>query len=840
MAVCVNCTTLLPDGSHFCSHCGTPVPGRGEPSTPLTPQAQEIFDRLRDATAGRYEILSELGRGGMAIVFLGYQRSLDRQIAIKVLLPFLAFDNELVERFLREARTQGKLDHPSIIKVYEVYNEGGLTFFTMPYVGGPSLRTFLQQRERPPIATVHRYLCQAADALAYAHRRGVIHRDVKPDNMIIDAERDCVILTDFGIAKAMGAATTLTTPGDLLGTPQYMAPEQGEGKADLDGRADQYSLGLIGWEMLAGERPFEADSLAELMYKHRFEEPDSLDGRCPEAPAPLRGAIMRAIRKDRDDRFPSMEQFLAVLESCGDLSSMAEDRTEPMSPLIGEEKTVRVSTPPTGESSTARPGAGAVILPRTGGAEPRAAAAPDGVVAGAGEVVGVGATAADRPTRRKRLALAGLAVIAAAIAGLLVLGPLELPFVRSATRTPASSGLVTPPPEADDAGGAEASGGETAAGGAEGGGDPQLAERTPEDAADVSGGRAVPVETDAVDAAGRARATQARDRASAAAGSVRAAGVGGQFAAELSELDRRMRAAGNELEAGAFDRATSQFAQLVRDYSELAGSAAARGRETAVAALSERFYPERLAELDRRRASADAQLQASRFDAARSEYLALTAAYQTLAGQANQAARPEAVSAAQRVADQRAEAVRRGAQSQASERFGSADALRAQAQQQLNAGQSSEALGLFEQAERSFAQLVAELPSSPPVAEAGGGARSKATAEEQIAGLIERFRELFQREEMGRIRAELFNGEIPRQDARFLNFVFQSADEINVTRSQTRNLTVRGATASAELKLEMRFRQARTRESRQQNIDFRMRFAQSPGGWRLEALGVRR
>ncbi len=833
MAVCVNCTTLLPDGSHFCSHCGTPVPGRGEPSTPLTPQVQEIFDRLRDATAGRYEILSELGRGGMAIVFLGYQKSLDRQIAIKVLLPFLAFDKELVERFLREARTQGKLDHPSIIKVYEVYNEGGLTFFTMPYVGGPSLRTFLQQQERPPFATVHRYLCQAADALAYAHRRGVIHRDVKPDNMVIDAERDCVILTDFGIAKAMGAATTLTTPGDLLGTPQYMAPEQGEGKADLDGRADQYSLGLIGWEMLAGERPFEADSLAELMYKHRFEEPASLNQRCPEAPAPLRAAIMQAIHKEREDRFASMEQFLAVLESCGDLSGVADDRTEPMPRVIGEETTVRVATPPTGEPAAARPGAGAVIRPKTGDARSRPAAAED--LAARGKVAGVGPTAR-RPTGRKRLALAGLAVAATAIAGLVVLGPLDLPFGGGTTETLTSGGLVSPPPEAEGAGDAETSGGETAAGDTEGAGDPQPAEGTP--TANVSGDPGTPVEAEPVDAAARARAARARDRAAAAAGSVRAAGLGGLFAAELSELDRRLRSAESELESGAFDRATNQFTQLVRDYTELAGSAAARQRETAVAALSQRFYAERLADLDQRLASAGAQVQASRLDAARSEYLALTADYQTLAGQANQAAKGEAVNAAQRVAGQRAEAVRRGAPSQASERFGSADALRAQAQQKLNAGQGSEALSLFEQAERSFAQLVSELPSAPPVSEEGGG--PTATAEEQIAGLIERFRDLFQREELGRIRTELFRGEMPRQDSRILNFVFESADEINVTRTQTRNLTVRGASASAEVKFDMRFRQSRTREPRQQDIDFRMRFAQGPGGWRLEALGARR
>ncbi len=840
MAVCVNCTTLLPDGSHFCSHCGTPVPGWGEPSTPLTPQVQEIFDRLREATAGRYEILSELGRGGMAIVFLGSQKSLDRRIAIKVLLPFLAFDNELVERFLREARTQGKLDHPSIIKVYEVYNEGGLTFFTMPYVGGSSLRMLLERHARPPLATVHRYLCQAADALAYAHRRGVIHRDVKPDNMVIDAERDCAILTDFGIAKALGAATTLTTPGDLLGTPQYMAPEQGEGKADLDGRADQYSLGLIGWEMLAGERPFEADSLAELMYKHRFEEPASLDEVRPDTPAPLRAAIMRSIRKDREDRFPTMEQFLATLESCGDLSAAAEDRTEPMPVVIGEEPTVGVATPPTRESAAERPEPGEVILPRTAGIGSKPAVSGEGVAAQAAK----GAGRAARPRgKRKLLGFAGLAVAVTAIAGFVVFGPSDLPFLGETSQPAASQGLVSPPASAAAEGaGEEGTSGEEAPASTpevEGAADPQLAVGTPQGEAEASGERSTPVETDPADAAARARARQAGDRAAAAERAVRSAGVGGLFAAELSELERRLRSAENELAGGAHDRAYSLFSQLERDYGELAGAAAAQQRENALAALSERFYPERLAELDRRLEAAGADLSASRLDAARSEHLALASAYQTLASESNQAARPDAVSAGRRVADQRAEAVRRGAPTQASERFQAAEALRDQAQQSLSGGQNSAALRQFEQAERDFARLVAELPSLPPVAEEEAGPRP-ATAEEQIGGLIERFRDLFQQEEMGRIRAELFRGNMPRQDARILNFIFQSADEINVTRTQTRSLSVSGASASAEVKFQMRFRQARTRESRQQDIDFRMKFAQGPGGWRLEALGARR
>jgi serine/threonine-protein kinase len=267
----------------------------------------------------------------------------------------LAYDPELVERFMREARTQGKLDHPNIIRVFEVYNQSGLSFFTVPFISGKSLRSFLKEEPRPPLERVRRYLCQAADALVYAHKRGVVHRDVKPDNILIDGERDRVILTDFGIANALAAETTLTPPGDLLGTPQYMSPEQGEGRRDLDGRADQYSLGLIGWEMLAGRRPFEADNLAELMYQHRFEEPDDIDQIRPDAPHNMRAAIRRAIRKDREERFPTMEEFLAALEAPDDVVIKAPPAKK--APAGSGDATVRIPTPPgLRRTPTPRPG----------------------------------------------------------------------------------------------------------------------------------------------------------------------------------------------------------------------------------------------------------------------------------------------------------------------------------------------------------------------------------------------------------------------------------------------------------------------------------------------------
>ncbi|UCF21560.1 MAG: protein kinase [Gemmatimonadota bacterium] len=641
MSVCIHCSTPLPDGSQFCSQCGTPVPGRGPDSPTLTPQGREIFDRLKEATAGRYEVLRELGRGGMAVVFLGYQKSLDRYVAIKVLLPLLGYDPEIVERFTREARTQGKLDHPNIIQVFEIYNEGGLTFFTVPYISGRSLRVFLQDNPHPTIEKIRRYLGQAADALAYAHRRGVVHRDVKPDNILIDADRDRVILTDFGIAKALAAETTLTTPGDLLGTPQYMSPEQGEGRHDLDGRADQYSLGLIGYEMLAGRRALQADNLAELMYKHRFEDPPPIHQIRPDAPRNLLDVVTRAISKDRDERFPTMEAFLAALETPDFLSAVDEDRTEPMPSLDGEEATLRVHTPP-GVMRTPRPGGidsttpetteppgrppveadlataptitpaptvtppPATPPPRTpppatpqpAVTTPTGAPRPD-VAATPTPVSPARATPRPQPPRparpeparvgadRRRGAPRGLllgsgAVIALVLAGLYFFGPLK----------PGGAGDTAD----DGAAGAEELGSEVielppvespsqVAEGSEQ--TPTAAEDAAATPADAGPGEPVAAggpPADAGESEGVRRARQqaegARDRA---LNERRAALNAGVPAGALSALDARRNTATGQLQAGRYDEAAQGFSSLIVDYRNLrvAADGAGRARQSA-------------------------------------------------------------------------------------------------------------------------------------------------------------------------------------------------------------------------------------------------------------------
>ena len=333
MDTCTQCETKLPQDSLFCPRCGTPGPGADTTVDMLASSASDptgLLDRLRDATEGEFEILRELGRGGMGRVYLAHELALERRVALKVLPPAFADHQPIVERFQREARTAGKLNHPHIVAVYQVSERAGLYFFTMPYVAGPSLRQVLCKTPQLNIGLARRYIRDAADALGFAHGQGVIHRDIKPENMLIEGSRDGrLLLTDFGIAKALGVGTTLTRPGDMMGTPYFMSPEQCEESEKIDGRSDQYSLGLVGYELLAGRFPFSADSMAAIVYKHLHEYPEPLAKVRPEVPEDLVKIIERSIRKDPNERFPTMHAMLEALggKTLGDVGVGATARS---------------------------------------------------------------------------------------------------------------------------------------------------------------------------------------------------------------------------------------------------------------------------------------------------------------------------------------------------------------------------------------------------------------------------------------------------------------------------------------------------------------------------------
>jgi serine/threonine-protein kinase len=272
---------------------------------------EELRQRLIRELKGRYAMGGLLGAGGMAAVFRAQDISLDRVVAIKVLPPDLTHDDKVVSRFEQEARIAAKLDHPNIIPIYRVESEAGLHYFVMKFVAGRSLDSILADGRPLDIEFTQRVLEEAALALGHAHKRGVVHRDVKPANIMLD-EDGRVILTDFGISKAIESASGLTRTGMIVGTPHYMAPEQAMGE-DVDGRADQYALACVGYHMLTGELPFPGDVVHSVLHRHIYEDAKPLGPARKEAPRSLVRALERAMAKQPKERFGSMEEFADAL-----------------------------------------------------------------------------------------------------------------------------------------------------------------------------------------------------------------------------------------------------------------------------------------------------------------------------------------------------------------------------------------------------------------------------------------------------------------------------------------------------------------------------------------------
>ncbi len=272
-----------------------------------------LRDRVEGAVGTLFEIEDEIGRGGMAVVYRARDVRLRRKVALKVLPPELAFRAEVKSRFLREAQMSAQLTHPNIVPIFTVDEIDGVVFFSMGLVEGETLAQRLGHEPRPPIATVRAMLREVADALAYAHSRHVVHRDVKPDNILVDGATGHVLVSDFGIARAAEGDARLTVTGVAVGTPAYMSPEQAMGDRDVDGRADIYALGVVGYQMLAGELPHQAANTPSMLMKHISERPRPLGDVRPDLPANLIYAIERAMAKGRDDRWPDASAFRDAL-----------------------------------------------------------------------------------------------------------------------------------------------------------------------------------------------------------------------------------------------------------------------------------------------------------------------------------------------------------------------------------------------------------------------------------------------------------------------------------------------------------------------------------------------
>jgi serine/threonine-protein kinase len=450
MAFCSHCGTAVTAGSQYCAQCGSAV---GDDSDAPTQQIRRPSDEsiavgerrllttLRQVTLGEYEVLGEIGRGGMAVVYAAHDIALDRKVAIKVMSPALTLmDAGVQSRFKREARTAASLSHPHVIPVYAVRESDDIVYFVMKYVAGRTLESVISDVGQMPIVMVQTILRQAGGALGYAHRKGVVHRDVKPANIMLD-EEGWVVVTDFGIAK-VSEAQALTVTGGVVGTPAYMSPEQCAGR-DITGAADQYSLGVVAFEMLTGQQPFRGSTMVNLLYDHCHTPPPSILDLRQDCPPELADAAMRMLDKNPANRFPTVEDAVAAIGTVSD-SQSGTARTEMLTlaqagtpaRLLDQHRTpgspVPQDAPTTNYGAVAEWLAGESKRPRPAGPGSPAPAAP----------------AATPPSRRRlRSALLALLVlgIPSVVIGWAVLGSSGDPEGAAAAVVPPLETTATPP-----------------------------------------------------------------------------------------------------------------------------------------------------------------------------------------------------------------------------------------------------------------------------------------------------------------------------------------------------------------------------------------------------------
>lgn len=317
---CTKCENVLDDDARFCPQCGTAAP------LAAAFEGDPLRAALESKLLGQYRIIRLLGRGGMGAVYLARDLTLDREVAVKVISTDER-GREIYDRFRREARTAAKLSHPNIVPLHAFGEVEGMPYFVMGYVRGESLAARLRRDGKLPEDEGRRVVAEVADALHHAHRQGIIHRDVKPDNVLLDDESGRAMLTDFGVAKAFGTADTMTVAGHVIGTPHYMSPEQASGRVDIDGRSDIYSLGVLAYAVFSGRLPFEGSTAQEILSKHLTQTPPSLRSLVPSLSEATAQLVERCLAKDPAQRWQDASSVKSAL-GVADGSSLPEPLQE--------------------------------------------------------------------------------------------------------------------------------------------------------------------------------------------------------------------------------------------------------------------------------------------------------------------------------------------------------------------------------------------------------------------------------------------------------------------------------------------------------------------------------
>ncbi len=310
---CPKCGAEIAPGSAYCSACGAGVTDPGAPTVVLATVAEQdqLLVQLRKDLANEYEVDRELGRGGMAVVYRAREIELRRPVALKVLPPGTA-SPDMAERFRREARMAAALDHANIIPIYRVGQAAGTYYFAMKFVEGRAVDAILESQGALPVPVILQILLAAARALAFAHERQIIHRDIKGANILVDRDGR-VLVSDFGIARA-AEEKTITASGAVIGTPHFMSPEQCSGQK-VGPQSDQYSLGVLAFQMLTGQVPFDADSVIAIIQHHYFTRVPDIGAVREEVPEELLAIVYRALAKDPAQRYASTREMVHALEA---------------------------------------------------------------------------------------------------------------------------------------------------------------------------------------------------------------------------------------------------------------------------------------------------------------------------------------------------------------------------------------------------------------------------------------------------------------------------------------------------------------------------------------------